>query len=577
MVAAAAATFIGCASTGTFNSLSSAGSSSNNAGSGSGTGSVGTLRLSFDANTLPAGVDSVQVVFRDTSGNQVGKVVEVPLEGTQFVVPVPAGAVLAEVDYLQNGGLALFQSFHLLTQENISLRVEASDLSDPDKPNLQPVGPSSSRWSTAINPAEIRLSTTGNPGFDNSPSPVAKFPVRGVGYSPAPVGFSNEDGPGFGDLFWDGFYIQGAGDLLDWSKVWKRDLENIRTRFNSIRTYSLIAEHTDSNGQFTNPATTRTHNKFLDACWNNGHEPVYVIVGVPLPSDCFIANGNAANRANFERVLASTVDQLKDHPAVMGFTIFNELGGGNSWGGNPADSQFYWGQVQKYSSQVKAAAPTKLCGFAYFDAPGDVNSANTAGLLQQFGGSLDFWGVNSFQGTVIAPTLAPYKNLGSATKPVLFTEFAVPATSHRDKTICSGDFPTQAGVNSIFADDTTIQTAATAMQNVIPLAVNDNIVGGMFYFEWSDEFWKQPSQAGCYTNSKNTQEGGKVAAIGQMPNGFNDEEGFGLHAIQLGNRAATAIFDPFNPNAATANNVPDILTPRTPLLDAVSGAYGKIR
>ena len=115
------------------------------------------------------------------------------------------------------------------------------------------------------------------------------------------------------------------------------------------------------------------------------------------------------------------------------------------------------------------------------------------------------------------------------------------------------------------------------MQNVLPLALADNIVGGMFYFEWNDEWWKQASQSGCYTTSKTVQEGGQVAAIGQMPNGFNDEEGYGLHGIGLGNRGATDIFSPFDAGAKTANLIPDILTPRTPLLDAVTAAYGKIR
>ena len=54
---------------------------------------------------------------------------------------------------------------------------------------------------------------------------------------------------------------------------------------------------------------------------------------------------------------------------------------------------------------------------------------------------------------------------------------------------------------------------------------------------------------------------------------FNDEEGYGLHSIALNGRAATAVFDPFNRSAATANNKPDTLTPRTSMLEAVSDIF----
>lgn len=56
--------------------------------------------------------------------------------------------------------------------------------------------------------------------------------LRGVAYSPAPIGTSNKDGPGFGDLSG----TRRAGSAIG-KKVWERDLENIRSRgFNCLRT-----------------------------------------------------------------------------------------------------------------------------------------------------------------------------------------------------------------------------------------------------------------------------------------------------------------------------------------------------
>lgn len=571
LVVASVMAIVGC---GSGSNSSGGGFFGNNNSNSNVAGAQGRVVLNFD--NPPAGVDSIQAVFLGADGQKLGDPIKVPITGRDFVIEnVPANFASVEIDYLRNGGLALFESFHLRgTKTTISARAEASDTSAPQ---LRGAPPQRTKWTSTVGPAAFHVEASGNPGADETPQNKV-FKVRGVGYSPAPIGFSNKDGPGFGDLFWDGGQvIQGAGTLLDWSKIWKRDLENIRPRFNAVRCYSLIAEHLNDNGQFANPPVVRTHEKFLDACWNNGDKPVYVLVGIPLPADCFFAAHDAALRANFERVLASTLAQTKDHPAVMGYTFFNEQGGADAWGTDPAVATYYWTQIQKYSQQIKAGAPDKLCGFAYFDAPSNVVKANADGFLAQYGGSLDYWGINSFQGTTTVAALAPYKNLTAAKKPVLFTEFAVPATSHRDKTISSGASPTQAGVNSIYADTQTIHLAAQAMTNVLPGTLSDDIVAGMLYFEWCDEYWKQDPKLPHYNTTKEGHEGGEAADLSQMPNGFNDEEGFGLNAISLNGRPISALFSPFDTNAATANNRPDNLTPRSELLDAVTNAFKPLR
>ena len=351
------------------------------------------------------------------------------------------------------------------------------------------------------------------------------FPVRGVGYSPAPIGFSNKFGPSLGDLFWDGGQnIPGAGVLLDWERVWQRDIAEIRKHFNSVRVYNMLEVQLNDDGSLPNinTAEVRTHQKFLDELWNNGNQPIYVLIGLPSSAVMYLPNGNAAEKAFFDANMARTATQLADHPAVMGFTLLNELGGSAEWGGNQTNSDFYWSAIQANSGIVKTNAPDKLVGLAYFDAPSDVTSAFSGGFLEQYGGHLDFWGGNVFQSTVLGPSLAPYKSLGNASKPFLFTEFGIPATSHSDNSICSGSSPTQAGVNSIFADSSTIQTSASALDVILPQALNDDIVAGMFYFEWCDEWWKQDSN-GCYTTNITTQEGGQSAPVSQFVNGFNDE------------------------------------------------------
>lgn len=540
---------------------------------------TGTFRLDFQAVPPPAGVDAVVLLFRDAQGQVVFGPLEAPFADPLDVPNVPVNAATVEVDYLQNGGLALFESGSPLNWFPVDVQPRTEFQSLVVDPQLLGAGPARSVWTSHTGPARFSVATQGGPGLDGPLSEAKPFVVKGVGYSPAPIGTSNKFGPALGDFFWDGFDVGNNMILLDWEKVWKRDIESIRTRFNSVRLYSMLAVQLGQNGELSdfNTAHEFTHKKFLDACWNNGVDPIYVLVGIPMSSNAYIQGGNAQERAWWEQQLARTVAQLKDHPAVMGFTIFNEIGGGNEWGGNMASSQFYWQRIQANAQTVKTTAPDKLVGFAYFDAPGDVTTANNAGLLTQFGAGLDFWGVNSFQGTTLNGTLAPYRNLGAATKPVLFTEFGVSATTHSVTEVCSGASPTQAGVNSITESAATRTATAESMKTMIPLALNDQVVAGLFYFEWSDEWWKQDPKQGCYNTTVTTWEGGQIADSTQFPNGFDDEEGFGLHSIALSGRAANQTFSAFDANAAAANTRPDALTPRTEILDAIATAFGALR
>lgn len=554
--------------------LAGCGSSSNFVSNNTGGTPTQTFSTVFNQETVPDGVDSVQVVFKDANGSVVLGPVEVPIDGSGYQVSgVPTTAVRAEVDWLRNGGFALFESVHTFNTTGVLAQgVGGGTVTDP---TLTAAQPARSEWTAQSNPAQFNVKATGNPGVDVTGTFVP-FPVRGVGYSPAPIGFSNKFGPSLGDLFWDGGQnIPGNGILLDWEKVWKRDIENIRAHFNSVRVYNMMEVQLNDNGSLPdiNTATVRTHQKFLDECWNNGNQPIYVLVGLPSSAAMYLQGGNAAEKSFYETDMARTAAQLANHPAVMGFTLLNELGGTDEFGGNAAASDFYWGAIQTNSGIVKGAAPDKLVGFATFDNPSNITMASTGGYMETYGGNLDFWGGNVFQSTVLGPSLAPYKSLGNATKPFIFTEFGIPGTSHADKSICVDQTPTQASVNSIFADATTIQTSADALNVILPEALNDSIVAGMFYFEWTDEWWKQDPIPGCYTTDINTQEGGQKADDTQFVNGFNDEEGYGLHSIALNGRSATSVFDPFNPSAATANNKPDILTPRQAMLNAVSSAF----
>jgi len=503
-----------------------------------------------DHAPLPDGVNAMQVEFRDSAGQLLYRPIEVEAAPQVTIQGVPLNASSLTVDYLRNGGYALASD-----DEDIVWNDAVSSVS----PVPAGVAPSTTQWNSGIDAqGNARFTVAVEGGTAQS------FLTKGVGYSPAPIGFSNKNGPSFGDVFWD-----TPGGFLDFENVWKRDLEVIRGHgFNAVRTYSLIANFINDDGTIPDQAAinspdsllVREHKKFLDEAWNNGVDPIYVIVGIPMPEVIFDKNyfDNTANAKEIEywdNNFTATVTQMQNHPAVLGFTIFNEIGGGaDRYADNAAKAQHFWGQVQNYAERAKRIAPDKLVGWAYFDDP--QFASKTLDYRRQYAKAIDFYGINAFQVEQLATTLDPWKQSAQSdtARPILLTEYGLPTTV-RDG---GGDLP------PIRSTEASIKKTAEVVGKVIPQAFKHPVVAGMFYFEWSDEWWKQGG------GSDIKQEGG--ARVDYFPQQHWDEEGFGLYSIALGDRSAEQVYA----DAAwkKGSNVQvDKLTPKTELLDVLKDIY----
>jgi len=180
-----------------------------------------------------------------------------------------------------------------------------------------------------------------------------------------------------------------------------------------------------------------------------------------------------------------TASDVGAHPAVLGFTIFNELDSSES--SYPFDNttqdfkpssnatDYFASQTIQLANLVKSAAPDKLVGWAIRDIPGwpsfafnhTPHNANASGLnatesyFEQIAAAFDFFGVNSYQSSSLATVLGhhvdvrwrarewsrdeePAKNgfaygasqLAPYIKPVILTEFGF-ATSGNPSTYVS--------------------------------------------------------------------------------------------------------------------------------------------
>ncbi len=367
----------------------------------------------------------------------------------------------------------------------------------------------------------------------NGAAPVP-FILKGLCYSPAPINGSNASAPAIGDWFWDDFSGQGFG-ITGWDALWQRDIPNLQSLgANTIRVYSMLSRQLNTDGTFPSPWNSgqlQTHQSFLDQCWNDGVNPLYVLVGIPLPSNMFWQeqyNSTPQDQITFwTNVLSETVTQVAGHPAVLGFVIQNELDSGVvTYGPNTGYVQFWWSQVQTLAAAAKTAMGTnqKLVGMAVHDDP---NIAGQAASYMAQCPAMDFWGVNTYQTINFSSVFGPVPNIGpgyagltgAALKPVIFTEWGMPATGHHSATDPS----------TIYADAATIANAAKVIAAVGPLAYppTQSLCLGMYYFEYCDEWWNQPGAPNIYTWYGGTPAPG-------FPNGYWDQDGFGIFSQQRG-------------------------------------------
>lgn len=268
------------------------------------------------------------------------------------------------------------------------------------------------------------------------------FVVKAVCYSPCPIGASNSVGANIGDWFWD-----ASPGVTNWTDTWSNDLPLIKAMgANTIRVYCFL----ESQLPPTPASWVYTHKQFLDACYDNG---LYVVVGLPLPGTLFIqGESSTPDAAWWQAVVTSTVAEVADHPAVLGFTIANEVDNGavSTYSSTKGVAQYWWDQVQAMAALAKQAAPTKLVGIANHDDPGICANCATymAGCT-----SIDFWGVNSYQPQSFASVFGGgayttgYALLtGAALKPVILTEYGFPSTS---RLTADTDFPAAGMVRAI--------------------------------------------------------------------------------------------------------------------------------
>ena len=309
------------------------------------------------------------------------------------------------------------------------------------------------------------------------------FEVRGMCYQPTPVGEDVTAGPPHGDYY-----------TAAYSNLWARDFANLRNMgANVIRGYGwTIGED---------------HSDFLDAAYNGGDQSLYFLVNKWIDPATDWSNTSDVNALVAE--WESIATELKNHPAVMGFLVGNEVNWQNGNGTNPD----FWAAMNQIAGAVKAEAPDKLVSVAITDELGQVQTYDASMT------HLDFWALQVYRGHAFGNFFADYEV--RSTKPLVITEFGYDAYD--------------AANGAEFADDA--ELPSDAMEYLWrELRYNRAVVSGGCVFEYADEWWKVDGGNPSVHDTTGWPGGAFI-------DGEGNEEWWGVFRV-LDNGAAPDILEP---------------------------------
>ena len=312
-----------------------------------------------------------------------------------------------------------------------------------------------------------------------------QFTVKGVNYSPTPIGDDPETTAPYGDYFT--FTTTNTG-------IYNRDLPLLRELgSNTVRllTWDNSADHHD----------------FLDSAYNSGTNPIYVIAGFHINPGLDIDPASQNNvreqtKTDFREMIAAN----KNHPAILMWSIGNELNASTMYGSNKANLFSLINEMAEEAHAEDANHPvtTPLA---------DEDLMNTISTYNSAVPDLDIWGANIYRGNSFGNLFTDFAT--ASDKPLLVTEFGIDA--YNDINIAE--------------DQTTQATYASTLWYEIE-GNSATAVGGV-YKEYSDEWWMGSLSVdeGCPEADNPLSHGDCGIGDSSFPDAYDNFEWWGLMSI----------------------------------------------
>jgi len=222
------------------------------------------------------------------------------------------------------------------------------------------------------------------------------FTIKGVNYSPIPIGVDPEVTPPYGDYF-----------TPNYSPIYERDLPLLRDMgANTIRLWAW----NNGNG----------HTDFLDKAYDNGVKPIYVIISFSMDPSLYPDISSPDAREKIKADFRVMVAAYKNHPAVLMWSIGNELNSPKMYGDKLSDLFSLINEMAHVAHREEGAyyhpVTTPLA---------DIDLINTIGIYDPLMTDLDIWGANIYRGSSFGTFFNDFK--AASKKPLLIIGFGIDA------------------------------------------------------------------------------------------------------------------------------------------------------
>jgi RHS repeat-associated protein len=270
------------------------------------------------------------------------------------------------------------------------------------------------------------------------------FIIKGVTYSPVPIGVDPETTPPYGDYF-----------TSRYRAIYERDLSLLRQMgANTIRLlrWDNTADHTD----------------FLTKAYNHGSQPIYVIITFPIDPTVYPDIDTPSAREKIKSDFRAMVAAYKNYPAVLMWSIGNGLNAPTMYGDR-------LDQVMSLINELaREAHAAEGDNYHPVTTPlADIDIIDTIATYEPVMTDLDVWGVNSSGGDSFGALFKDFQDVSG--KPLIIMEFGIDAYND-----AAGDEYENIGIPY------QATYAASLWKEIV---VNGDICIGGVIKAYSDEWW----------------------------------------------------------------------------------------
>jgi hypothetical protein len=382
--------------------------------------------------------------------------------------------------------------------------------------------------------------------------------------------------------------------------IWKTDLDLMRadgvnavkvynvtlSSFKDIKNYSMLVD------QQPFPKETGKIDEFLDAAWNGGNHPIYVVLSLSFGGANVLQPDYKNALAAAYKIMAS---QYGAYPAVMGISIGNEINAANL-----IVQPDWWTGLNDMNTAIKqgfreANNAKKITTTTMIDGTKSVLGKEylvTVYYGEKFGFKNDTWGIDAYRGPTLGKIWEQIER--STTKPAILAEYGSTAAYYPPSTAKHGTnyscvgYPPGSDKKPYYGlppprpweDATELKAGGNrnpGMQNLVDYVTTNQkeifanspgqaglgVDSGGFYFEFSDEWWK----SGWSHKHIGGFIGNLITTNAEFAGCYDDEAWFGLYA----NKKSGAGDKPY---PLDAGRNPDVRAPR-PTLDAIKAEWAQ--